>query len=99
MKRGFEREVGVEQPFHQVCLEVVSWQTSAKVEREHGGPGALAVTWFGNIDSDDIRDLATPFGIRACLCEVINERMCHFLGDTPLLMTCQIAHTAAFMFC
>lgn len=31
--------------------------------------------------------------------EIIDEKMCHFLWETPFLMICQNVHTEDFMFC
>lgn len=68
----------------------------AKCGREQRGSRAVTQirltmwSWPVPVDASDLR---------ASLSEIIDEKMYHFLEDTPFLMICQIVHTADLMFC
>lgn len=79
-----------------VCLQVVGFQTHSKWSR---------VQVAKRCPVSQIRVNLPCLGrclqshVRKCVSEIIDEKMCHFLWDTPVLMICQILHTAEVMFC
>lgn len=90
--------------FHQVCLQVVSWQISAKWSEGALGQVAVGIMQVEIGDSGCLCGLALPrlmppIFMQVCVIEIIDEKMRHFLWDTPLLMICQTVYTADFMFC
>lgn len=90
--------------FHQVCLQVVSWQISATWSPRAQGQMWSEDCWSATVSQTRLTVWSCPVqgdasNLCKCVSGTIDEKMCHFLWDTPLLMICQILHTADFMFC
>lgn len=106
MKSGLEGEVGVERPLSPSLFTSCQLANKCKVERGGTWPSCgwnnAGWDWWlrlGCLCGLALPRLMPPIFMQVCVIEIIDEKMRHFLWDTPLLMICQTVHTADFMFC